>query len=107
MCVGPPTSEEGRRREHRRGERDRRHASPYLPTRRCSTMSITENTDNAIPIEAWDTILFERFCRFRWIVTSGLSAHSDELLGRRAYPAEAKVHDVGCGFGDTTQRIAR
>jgi hypothetical protein len=70
-------------------------------------MSITENTDNAIPIEAWDTILFERFSRFRWIVTSGLSAHSDELLGRRPYPAGAKVHDVGCGFGDTTQRIAR
>jgi len=23
-------------------------------------MSITENTDNAIPIEAWDTILFEK-----------------------------------------------
>lgn len=70
-------------------------------------MSTLETTDNAIPIEAWDTILFEKFCRFRWVVTNGLSAHSDGLLDRRPYPAGAKVLDVGCGFGDTTQRIAR
>ena len=70
-------------------------------------MSKAETTDNAIPIEAWDTILFEKFCRFRWALTSGLSAHSDGLLERRPYPAGVKVLDVGCGFGDTTQRIAR
>ena len=70
-------------------------------------MSTTKNTDNAIPIEAWGTILFEKFCRFRCVVTTGLSVHSDELLGRRPYPAGAKVLDVGCGFGDTTRRIAQ
>ena len=70
-------------------------------------MSTAETTGNAIPIEAWDTILFEKFCRFRWALTTGLSAHSDGLLGRRPYPAGARVLDVGCGFGDTTQRIAR
>jgi ubiquinone/menaquinone biosynthesis C-methylase UbiE len=70
-------------------------------------MSTTENTDNAIPIEAWDTILFEKFRRFRWVLTTGLSTHSDGLLARRPYPAGAKVLDVGCGFGDTTQRIAQ
>jgi ubiquinone/menaquinone biosynthesis C-methylase UbiE len=70
-------------------------------------MSTTKNTDNAIPIEAWDTILFEKFCRFRWVLTTGLSAHSSELLDRRPYPPGAKVLDVGCGFGDTTQCIAQ
>lgn len=70
-------------------------------------MSTTNSNDNAIPIEAWDTILFEKFRRFRWVLTKGLSAHSDELLGRRPYPAGAKVLDVGCGFGDTTQQIAQ
>src|SRR5262249_8359024 len=32
---------------------------------------------------------------------------SDELLRRRPYPAGARVLDVGCGFGDTTQLIAK
>ncbi len=70
-------------------------------------MSLSKSSDNAIPVEAWNTVLFEKFSRFRWAVTTGLSAHSDELLGRRPYLSGAHVLDVGCGFGDTTQRIAR
>jgi SAM-dependent methyltransferase len=62
--------------------------------------------DNAIPIEAWNTVLFEKFCRFRFVLTEGLSDHSDELLRRRPYSSGARVLDVGCGFGDTTRIIA-
>ena len=64
-------------------------------------------TDNAIPIEAWNTILFEKFCRFRYIVTHGLSDHSDEFFRRQPYATGARVLDIGCGFGETTQSIAR
>jgi ubiquinone/menaquinone biosynthesis C-methylase UbiE len=64
-------------------------------------------TDNTIPIEAWNTILFDKFLRFRYVVTRGLSDHSDELLRRRPYSSGARVLDVGCGFGDTTQIIAK
>jgi ubiquinone/menaquinone biosynthesis C-methylase UbiE len=63
-------------------------------------------SDNSIPIEAWNTILFEKFVRFRDTLTTGLAAHSDEALRRRPYPPGARVLDVGCGFGDTTQQIA-
>ena len=63
--------------------------------------------DNSIPIEAWNTILYEKFCRFRYVLTQGLSGHSNELLRRRPYAAGARVLDVGCGFGDTTQSIAK
>src|SRR5262245_17371594 len=64
-------------------------------------------SDNSIPIEAWNTVLFEKFVRFRDTLTNGLSAHSDEALRRRPYPTGARVLDVGCGFGDTTQQIAK
>jgi ubiquinone/menaquinone biosynthesis C-methylase UbiE len=61
---------------------------------------------NAETIEAWDGPLYDRFLRFREIVTTGLGAHGEEAL--RRYPPERghRVLDIGCGFGDTTQRIA-
>jgi ubiquinone/menaquinone biosynthesis C-methylase UbiE len=62
--------------------------------------------DNSIPIEAWNTILFEKFNRFKYVVTTGLSGHSDAFLLRHPYPAGARVLDIGCGWGDTAQQIA-
>ncbi len=61
---------------------------------------------NAEAIEAWDGPLYDRFVRFRHIVTTGLGAHGDAAL-RLVPPQEGqRVLDIGCGFGDTTQQIA-
>lgn len=62
--------------------------------------------DNEEAIRAWDGPLYDRFVRFREIVTTGLGAHGEEAL--RLHPPQPgqRVLDVGCGFGDTTQRIA-
>lgn len=62
--------------------------------------------DNAIVIEAWNTVLFDKFMRFKHLLVAGLSGHSDEALLRHLHPKGARVLDVGCGFGDSTQRIA-
>jgi len=62
---------------------------------------------NTIPIEAWNTVLFEKFTRFKYVMTQGLSDHSDEFLRRQPYPAGARVLDIGCGWGDTAQQIAK
>src|SRR4051812_14658190 len=73
-------------------------------------MSTTETSwgsgANAEAIAAWDGPLYDRFVRFRHIVTTGLGAHGEEAL--RLYPPRPgdRVLDIGCGFGDTTQRIA-
>jgi ubiquinone/menaquinone biosynthesis C-methylase UbiE len=64
-------------------------------------------SENAIIVEAWNTVLFDKFVRFKHLLVAGLSGHSDEVLSRGPFPAGARVLDVGCGFGDSTVRIAR
>jgi ubiquinone/menaquinone biosynthesis C-methylase UbiE len=62
---------------------------------------------NAEAIQAWDGPLYDRFVRFRHIVTIGLGAHGAEALRVAPPRAGQRALDVGCGFGDTTQEIAR
>ena len=61
---------------------------------------------NAEAIEAWDGPLYDRFVRFREVLTTGLGAHGEEALRLLQPQPGERVLDVGCGFGDTTQRIA-
>jgi ubiquinone/menaquinone biosynthesis C-methylase UbiE len=62
--------------------------------------------DNAIIVEAWNTVLFDKFVRFRHQLITGLAGHSNEILARGLFAAGQRVLDVGCGFGDSTQKIA-
>jgi ubiquinone/menaquinone biosynthesis C-methylase UbiE len=64
-----------------------------------------ENNNEAI--EAWNTVLFDKFSRFRETVTRGLAIHGHALLDRHPVRPGSRVVDVGCGFGDTTLDIAR
>jgi len=61
---------------------------------------------NDVIIEAWNTVLFEKFCRFKHLLVDGLSQHSNAAFERCRHPEGARVLDVGCGFGDSTLRIA-
>jgi ubiquinone/menaquinone biosynthesis C-methylase UbiE len=62
---------------------------------------------NRVIVDAWNTVLYEKFCRFKHLLVDGLSQHSDAAFERCRYPEGARVLDVGCGFGDSTLRIAR
>ncbi|MGB8633900.1 MAG: class I SAM-dependent methyltransferase, partial [Rhodanobacteraceae bacterium] len=62
--------------------------------------------NNNVVVEAWNTILYDKFCRFRHLLVDGLSKHSDAALTRTAYAPGQRILDIGCGFGDSTLEIA-
>jgi ubiquinone/menaquinone biosynthesis C-methylase UbiE len=62
---------------------------------------------NRVIVDAWNTVLYAKFRRFRHLLVEGLSQHSDAAFDRCRYPEGARVLDVGCGFGDSTLRIAK
>jgi SAM-dependent methyltransferase len=68
-------------------------------------MDTTIASANEEAIEAWNGVLFDRFVTFRDVVTTGLGAHGEAGLAWSPPQLGERVLDVGCGFGDTTQRL--
>jgi ubiquinone/menaquinone biosynthesis C-methylase UbiE len=66
--------------------------------------SVAANNEEAV--QAWNGVLFERFVQYRRIVTEGLGAHGEVALRLHPPRPGERVLDIGCGFGDTAQRIA-
>jgi SAM-dependent methyltransferase len=65
------------------------------------------SADNDETIALWNSLLFERFLRFRHLVTPAFGGYSDAAFSSRALKPGARVLDVGCGAGDTTLELAR
>src|SRR5689334_22310985 len=62
--------------------------------------------ENEEATDAWSGVLFDRFVTYRDLVVAGLQAHGDAAMSLYPPPEGARVLDIGCGFGDTTQRLA-
>ena len=61
---------------------------------------------NTEAITAWNTILFDKFLKYRPFVSTALGAHGDRGIERLAPSSGQRIVDIGCGFGDTTVQIA-
>jgi ubiquinone/menaquinone biosynthesis C-methylase UbiE len=61
---------------------------------------------NEEAVRAWDTVLYERWKTNRKVFVGALDEVTDEVFDRSAPEAGGRCIDVGCGFGETTQRLA-
>jgi ubiquinone/menaquinone biosynthesis C-methylase UbiE len=68
---------------------------------------MTNNDENAQAILAWNTVLFEKFCTFQYVLTVGLEQHGVQAMQRHPVARGARVLDIGSGFGDATRALAR
>lgn len=62
--------------------------------------------ENREATEAWSGPLFDCFVQYRDLVAGGLGAHGEAALTAHPPGTGDRVVDLGCGFGDTTQRLA-
>ena len=61
---------------------------------------------NEEAVRAWDTVLFDRWMKNRKVFVGALGQITEELFERFPPPTGGRCIDIGCGFGDTTQRLA-
>jgi len=63
-------------------------------------------SENASIIEAWNTVLFDKFCRYQHLLIEGLGQHGTKLFQTHPPNPGWKILDIGCGFGDTSVKLA-
>ena len=61
---------------------------------------------NAEAIEAWNTVLFDKFVHYRDVLVTNLGIHGVRGIARLAPVPGDRIVDLGCGFGDTTVDLA-
>jgi len=61
---------------------------------------------NEEAVRAWDTVLYERWKKNRKVFVGALDEVTEELFERYPPPKGGRCLDIGCGFGDTTRRLA-
>src|SRR5215831_11014771 len=61
---------------------------------------------NEEAVRAWDTVLYERWKSNRQVFVGALSEVTEEVFKLFPPPRQGRCIDIGCGFGETTQRLA-
>lgn len=57
-------------------------------------------------VQFWNDVLAPKFIRFKHILVGGLTQHSAAVFPALNVRKGDRVLDVGCGFGDTTSKLA-
>jgi SAM-dependent methyltransferase len=62
---------------------------------------------NEEAVRAWDTVLYERWKQNRKVFVGALDEVTEDLFELFPPPRGGRCIDVGCGFGETTKRLAQ
>jgi ubiquinone/menaquinone biosynthesis C-methylase UbiE len=62
---------------------------------------------NEEAVRAWDTVLYERWKKNRNVFVGALNDLTEEVFEHFPPPTGGRCIDIGCGFGETTQRLAQ
>jgi SAM-dependent methyltransferase len=62
---------------------------------------------NEEAVRAWDTVLYERWKTNRTVFVGALEEFTEAVFQRFPPPYGGRCIDIGCGFGETTQRLAQ
>ena len=60
---------------------------------------------NEEAVRAWDTVLYERWKSNRKVFVGALSEVTEDVFDLFRPPEQGRCIDIGCGFGETTQRL--
>ncbi len=57
-------------------------------------------------VDFWNEVLVPKFIQYKHILVDGLTHHSEAIFPSLPVKEGDKVLDIGCGFGDTTIKLA-
>ena len=77
------------------------------PSKYGRVMSETDTKESSSEyVDFWNEVLVPKFIAYKHILVDGLTHHSEAIFPSLPVKEGDRVLDVGCGFGDTTMKLA-